>query len=277
MEKQKLNLEDFVNLALEAMDNGYLEDSLLYLDKAIEISSVDDDVAYFVKADILNRIGDDAGSREVIETHFLKNKSDPNIYARFGCFNYMKNDFKRTGEWYSAALRCSPSNLFYQFMIGLSYFLDQKWNKSIEILTLLIEKDLTNSDALYLLGQSYNNTKKFSMAECFFKKVLSVDPEYSEAHFGLGIVFENQKNFKMAVDCFEKYVASSHSNFTYTILHLIYKEKFNNTLKAEKFKKLAMKHTIVDSGKIMTFKRFQKYENEIQEFRDGKLLINFKE
>ena len=65
--------------------------------------------------------------------------------------------------------------------LGQFYFLNNKFQKAIEIFGQLLKEEKTNYDAMYNLGLSYEALNDFDNAKIFYKQALGIKADHVRA------------------------------------------------------------------------------------------------
>jgi Flp pilus assembly protein TadD len=65
--------------------------------------------------------------------------------------------------------------------LGKFYFLNNKFQKAIEIFKRLLKEEKTNYDAMYNLGLSYEALNDVDSAKIFYKQALDIKADHKRA------------------------------------------------------------------------------------------------
>ncbi len=106
-----------------------------------------------------------------------------------------------------AAMALDPNNIVYPYEIGYAYYLDKKYENTVNILSGLIEKKDADDLVYQLLGNSYDNLQQREKAIEIYELGLKKKPKSGKLYLELGSMYLMKKDYEKAVQYYEKGIA----------------------------------------------------------------------
>ena len=93
------------------------------------------------------------------------------------------------------------------FSEAVSAFVDEQFDKSIEILTRALELDPSDKLAFITRGTAFLKQEKLPEALADFDRAIELDPQHAGAFHKRGLVLEKQGNYEEAMRAFDEAIA----------------------------------------------------------------------
>lgn len=123
------------------------------------------------------------------------------IFTQLGNFE----DARREIE---ICIKKKPEDLSNYYGLGTIYYNLHEYDKAI----FNLEKDSSNSDALFLIARIYYETGKFDEAIEYAKKAIKVNTKTAKPYRILGSVYFEKNEFEKAKDCYEEILKIDKKN-----------------------------------------------------------------
>ncbi|MBF0316200.1 MAG: tetratricopeptide repeat protein [Oligoflexia bacterium] len=89
--------------------------------------------------------------------------------------------------------------------LAIGYKELKEWNKAIEILQVVMDKDPDAAIAWNNRGVVYLNNGELLLAEADFRKAMTLDVKYFDAYLNLAVALEKQHRWKESLSFYQKY------------------------------------------------------------------------
>ncbi len=173
-------------LAVSQMSQQKLEDSLITIEKAIQINKKAPSFLQ-IKGSILARLGRGDEAAKVLEKAIEENPNLYHAHVSLGHLYYLKGDKRKAEKCFSSALRIDQERIEAQVNLARLWIDDGKVEKALNTLKK-IEKDYPEQGSIKLLiADAYLESGAYSFAENYYQKVLAMHPENDLAGLYLGM------------------------------------------------------------------------------------------
>jgi len=169
----------------------------------------------------------------------LKQHRNIDALAMLGVISSQEKDLNSALEYFTKALKFSPTNAQLLFCRGNTHFLMGNSEEAVIDLEKSILIDNKNLNALMAYGNSLSQSGQQIKALDIYDRAISTNPKYSDLYFNRGIVLKNLNrieealdNYKMALDLNPNYYQAyiNLGNLLYELKK--HKEALNNINKA---------------------------------------------
>jgi tetratricopeptide (TPR) repeat protein len=160
------------------------------------------------------------------------NPSLPGLDRNWGLASYRAEQYSGAVPPLERHLSAHPDDALVRQLLGLSYFIEEKYPQTVEVLRplsknppddpgllfawgtalvrtrqseaatdifrLLLLQNAKNASVHFLLGQAYAQQGDYSSASSELKAALELDPRLPEAHYYAGLVYLHQSQFELA-------------------------------------------------------------------------------
>jgi tetratricopeptide (TPR) repeat protein len=160
------------------------------------------------------------------------NPSLPGLDRNWGFASFKAEQYTQAVPPLERCLAAHPDDAFVRQLLGLSYFIEEKYPKTVEVLqpfsknppddpgllfawgTALVRtrqseaagdifrrlllQNANNASVHFLLGQAYAQQEDYANASSELKSALQLDPHLPEAHYYAGLVYLHQSQFEVA-------------------------------------------------------------------------------
>jgi tetratricopeptide (TPR) repeat protein len=157
----------------------------------------------------------------------------PGLERNWGLASYRAQLFSEAIPPLERHLAANPQDILVRQLLGLSYFADENFSKTVEVFKpfegappndpgllfawstalvrtrqpelaaplfrQLLEQNAGDPNVHFLLGQAYAQQKDYTNAVGEFDAALKIDPNLAEAHYYKGLVYLRQTNFQSAI------------------------------------------------------------------------------
>jgi tetratricopeptide (TPR) repeat protein len=105
----------------------------------------------------------------------------------------------RAVKWYQKAIDINP-NLSQEsakelYVMGLTYFIIDKYDQSITCFRQCIDFNPYNADAHYYIGSTCKKLKRYNQAITYYQRAIDIEPNYADAHFEMGLVYHELESY----------------------------------------------------------------------------------
>jgi len=87
---------------------------------------------------------------------------------------------------------------------GVNYYFNKQYSLAVDSLTLELDQNKTNIDALLIRGSSYYYLKKLDLAGADYKTVIALAPDNSQGYFNYGLVLDDLGSHEDAIIQYKK-------------------------------------------------------------------------
>jgi tetratricopeptide (TPR) repeat protein len=183
------------------------------------------------------------------------NPTLPGLDRNWGFASFKAEQYTEAVPPLERCLAAHPDDAFVRQLLGLSYFIEEKYPKTVEVLqpfsknppddpgllfawgTALVRtrqseaaadifrrlllQNANNASVHFLLGQAYAQQEDYANASSELKSALQLDPHLPEAHYYAGLVYLHQSQFEAAAGEFRSELELRPEDLTATY-HLGY-------------------------------------------------------
>ncbi|OGI18006.1 MAG: hypothetical protein A2287_07925 [Candidatus Melainabacteria bacterium RIFOXYA12_FULL_32_12] len=196
------NLDALYLLGVVSHQKGYLDDALVFLNKAVNIKPMFE--LYKLLGDVY------LAKNEINQAILAYQKSvefDPEFVEGFynlGLLYHSQNNLEEAVKYYKKTLELKPDAADIYNNLGSIFYKKNQVADAIEnyLKALYFEPD--NSNAYFNLGNLYRKVNKQNDAIEYFQKGLELSPNDAEAHYCLGISYLLNKECDKALNFLNK-------------------------------------------------------------------------
>lgn len=132
-------------------------------------------------------------------------KKEVRYYTALGDAYFSNGDAGESYKILQQALTIAPDNMEALLKMSEITFYSKDYDRAMETLNKVTEKDPNNKTAFFMKGFIYKETGDTANAVFYFHKLIELYPDYEPAYEELGVLYADHKNPKMA----EEYLSTA--------------------------------------------------------------------
>lgn len=207
----------YTSIAFEYENMGEYDQALLYLQKALEISSWPDQIIYEI-----GMCYEMAGKTDEAVAFFSQfiDEHPSSVAAWFNLamsFHQLEL-YEKAIDAFEYAIAIDDTYLPAYQSMGQSYMALGQYQKALEVFEESADIESPEPLIIYYMGECYEKLGQFDLAEREYFKAIDLDPSLPEAWAGLSVVAEEKGQMKNALKYIEKAISYDSNNTDFLLI-----------------------------------------------------------